>query len=148
MSKSSTPRLLISVVTRSQNLAPSIARRRSIRFAKRTRVATRGGCLFYPHAQHLLAAVAADAEGHVDRLVPDRPLVPHLDPERVEEHQGIERLERPALPFGDLVQHGVGHRADQVGGDVEAIEIGQVPLNLPHGQATGVHRHDLVVETR
>jgi hypothetical protein len=41
-------------------------------------------------------------------------LVADLDPKRVEEHQRIERLERPVLPFGDLVEHGVGHRADQI----------------------------------
>jgi hypothetical protein len=139
---------LISVITRSQNLAPSIARRRSIRFAKRTRVVTRGGGLLDPHAEDLFAAVAADAEGHVDRLVPDRPLVPHLDPQRIEENQGIERLERPVLPFGDLVEDGIGDSTHQVRRDIEAVEIGQMPLDLPDGQATGVHRHDLVVETR
>jgi len=71
--------------------------------------------LLDPQAQDLLAAVGTDTEGEVDRLVADRALVADLHPQGIEEHQGIDYLERPILPLGDLVQDGVGHRADQVG---------------------------------
>ena len=71
--------------------------------------------LLDPQAQDLLAAVGLDPQRQVDRLVADRALVADLHPERVEEHQGIDRLERPVLPLGDFVQDGVGDGADQVG---------------------------------
>jgi site-specific DNA recombinase len=102
--------------------------------------------LLDPQAQHLLRAVRADAEGDVHRLVPDGALVSNLDPQGVEEDQRVKRLERTLLPFGDFVQHGIRHGADQVGRDVDAVEIAQVALDLPRTHAPGVHRHDLVVE--
>src|SRR5215212_6810904 len=75
---SSTPRFLSSFMTRSQNFAPSF--------------------LLEPQAQDLLAAIGPDAQGDVDRLVPDQPFVADLDPERVEEDQRVDRLQRPGLP--------------------------------------------------
>jgi hypothetical protein len=59
-------------------------------------------------------AVDAHAERHVDRLIADGAFVPNLDPERVEKDQGVERLERAVLPFGNFVQHVVRDRADQI----------------------------------
>jgi site-specific DNA recombinase len=102
--------------------------------------------LLDPQPQDLLAAVGANAEGKVDRLVADRALVADLHPQRIEEHQGIDCLERPVLPLGDLVQDGVGHRADQVGRDVDAVEFRQMPLDLADRHTPRVHRHDLVVK--
>ena len=102
--------------------------------------------LLDPEAEHLLGAVGADAERDVDGLVAHRALVADLDPQRVEEDQRVERLERPVLPLGDLVEHGVGHRADQVGRDLDAVELAQVALDLAGAHAAGVHGDDLVVE--
>ena len=55
-------------------------------------------------------------------------------------------FERAVLPLGDLVEHGVGHRADQVGRDLDAVEFAQMPLDLAGAHAAGVHRDDPVVE--
>ena len=126
ISTSSTPRFLSSFITRSQNLAPSFC---SI---QRPRISLR--------------AVGPDAERDVDRLVADHALVADLDPQGVEEDQRVDRLQRPVLPLGDLLQHGVGDRADQVGRDVDAVELAQVALDLADAHAAGVHRDDLVVE--
>ncbi len=57
MRMSSTPRFLSSVITRSQNLPPSSARRRMIRSMKWARAAAREGRLLDPQAQDLLAAI-------------------------------------------------------------------------------------------
>jgi hypothetical protein len=120
---------LSSVTTRGQNLAPSVR-------------------LLDPQAEDLLAAIDAHAERDVDGLVAHRAFVADLDPQGIEEHQRVERFQRPVLPLGDLVQHRVGDRADQLGRDVDAAELGQGPLALPDRHAPGVHRHDLVVEAR
>ena len=39
--------------------------------------------------------------------------VSDLDPERVENDDGIHPFQRPGLPFTDLVEHGVGDAANQ-----------------------------------
>jgi len=41
----------------------------------------------------------------------------------VEDHDRIHPLRCAALPFPDLVQDGVRDAADQVGGDLQAIQI-------------------------
>ncbi len=71
--------------------------------------------LLDPQPQHLLGAVRADAKGNIDGFIPNGALVADLDPERVEEHQRVQRLERAVLPFGHFIEDGVGDRADQVG---------------------------------
>src|SRR3954468_23435430 len=83
--------------------------------------------LLDPQTEHLLGTVGPDPERDIDGLVADRALVAHLDADRVEEDQRIERLERPVLPFGDLVEHGIGHRADQVRRDLEAVDLRYCP---------------------
>ena len=40
-------------------------------------------------------------------LVAHHPLIPNLDPQRVERHQRIKDFEGAVLPFGDLFQYGV-----------------------------------------
>src|SRR3982751_4997655 len=57
--------------------------------------------LLQPQAQHLLGSVGPDAQGDVDRLVPDQPFVTDLHPQGVEEDQGIGGLQRPRLPGRD-----------------------------------------------
>src|SRR4029453_3355709 len=102
--------------------------------------------LLDPEAEDLLAAVRADAERDIHRLVADRALVADLHAQGVEEDQRVERLERPVLPLGDLVEDGVGHRADQVGRDLDPVELAQVTLDLAGAHAPSVHGDDLVVE--
>ena len=126
ISTSSTPRFLSSVMTRSQNLAP---------FG-----------LLDPQPQDLLGAVGPNAERDMDRLVADQGLVADLHPQRVKEDQRVDRLERAGLPGGDLVQDGIRDRADQVGRDLDAIQLAQVPDDLAGAHAPGVHRDHLVVE--
>src|ERR687894_552475 len=84
ISTSSTPRFLISFMTRSQNLAPSFCSS--------------------PEPQDFLAAVGAHAERDVDGLVAHHPLVADLDPQCVEKDQRIDRFQRPRLPGGDLLE--------------------------------------------
>jgi hypothetical protein len=78
-------------------------------------------------AEYLLGAVGADAECDVHGLVADNALVPDFDPERVEEDQGIDRLQRPRLPGGDLLQ-------DRIGDGAEARRLHRDVLQ-PHPEA-------------
>src|SRR5687768_830509 len=64
------------------------------------------------------------------------------------ENQRVDRFQRAGLPGRDLLQHRVGDGADQVGRDVNTVEIAQMADDLAGGHAAGVHRNDLVVEPR
>ena len=102
--------------------------------------------LLEPKAENLLGAVGSDAERNVDRLVADKTLIADFDPQRIEEDQGIDRLKRPRLPGRDLVQNRVGHRADQIRRNVDAVDLAAMPGDLAGAHASGIHRDDLLVE--
>ena len=123
---SPTPRVLSSFITLSQNLAPLD--------------------LLDPEPQHLLLALAGDRQRQVDRLVPDQSLVADLDPERVEEHNRIDRIQRPPMLLAHLLEHRVGHPADQVRRHRDAVELPQVTLDIAHRHATRIERQDAIVE--
>ena len=99
--------------------------------------------LLDPQAQDVLMTFAVQRQSHADGLVPDHALVADLDPQGVEEHHRIDRVERPVLPVANLVQHGVGDPADQVGRDLDGIEFAQVALDLTDRHSPGVERDDL-----
>lgn len=62
-----------------------------------------------PQAQNLAHTVPGDAEGDLDRLVLDHAAVSIADfnSERVEDHDGVQAVQRPALPVPYLVKHGI-----------------------------------------
>src|ERR1700741_4380017 len=119
------PRFFSSFIARSQNLAPSVC---SIQ------------------AEDLLSAVRQDAKRDVDRLIAPEALVADLDPNGIEKHQWVADIERPVLPFRNLVQHRISDRRDQVGRDINAVEFLEVAADLPDRHAAG--GDDLLVKVR
>ena len=103
--------------------------------------------LLDPKPEHVFLAVDIERQRDVDRLVADQALVADFHPQRVEEDDRINRIERPVLPLPDLLENGIGDPADQIGRDLDAIELLQVALDLAHRHATGVETDDPVVET-
>jgi hypothetical protein len=73
-------------------------------------------------------------------------LVPDLDPDRVEEDERIADVERAVLPFAYFLQHRIGHRRDQVGRHVDAVELLKVAAYLAHRHAARINGDDLGVE--
>lgn len=82
----------------------------------------------------------------MDGRVADDALLANLDPERVEEHQRIDRLQRPCLPGRDLLQNRVGDGTDEIGRDLDVVELAQMSDDLADAHAARIHRHDLLVE--
>src|SRR5712692_7098104 len=103
--------------------------------------------LLDPQPQHLFLAVAVEGEGNVDRLVAHQPLVADLDPQRIEENHRIDRIERPALPFPNFLENRIGDPADQIGGNLDPVELLQVRLDLANRQTPGIEADDPIVET-
>src|SRR6202035_412483 len=93
------PRLRSSVITRSQNFAPSVCSIHSPRIS------------LWPEQRTPIA-----------RYTPRHFSVADFYPQRVEEHHGIGRFQPVALPRGRLLEHGVGYRAHQVRSDLDPVE--------------------------
>jgi len=91
---------------------------------------------------------AAHAESDVHRLVADQPFDPDLEPQGIEENQGIDCFQRAGVPGCDLLQHRVGDCADQIRRDLDTVEIAERADDLARAHTAGVHRDDLVVEPR
>ena len=79
--------------------------------------------LLDPQAQNLLLAVRIERQRDIDGLVPDHAFIANLDPQRVEKHYRIDRVERTGLPFPDLVENRVGHPADQIRRDLGPLKF-------------------------
>jgi hypothetical protein len=59
---------------------------------------------------------------------------------------GIDRIERPVLPFRDLLVDSVGDRRDQVRRHLDAVEFLEMTTDLAHRHAARIYRDDLVIE--
>ena len=42
----------------------------------------------------------------------------------------MNRIQRPVLPLPDFLENGIGDPADQIGRDLDTVELLQVALNL------------------
>ena len=72
-------------------------------------------------------------------LVADDPVAADLDPQRIEEHDWIHRLQRPVLPGRRLGHDLVGDRADEVRRGLRAVGLVEELLDLANAHAAGVH---------
>jgi hypothetical protein len=66
-----------------------------------------------PQAQDVPLTVRGDPDGQVDRPVGDLALA-DLDLDLVDEHGRVDRVQRPAMPFGELLIHPTGDRGDRL----------------------------------
>jgi len=99
-----------------------------------------------PDTEDVAAAVGQHAQGQVHGLGAHHRLITDLDPQRVEEHDRVHRLQRAALPGRNLAHDGVGDAADEVGRDVYRIHLSKKPLDLAHRHAACVHGNNFVVK--
>ena len=98
-----------------------------------------------PQAQQLLVTLHIDAQCQIERLV-DHPLVrADLQHNAVQIDDGIERIQRPVLPFVDLLDDPLGHLRYQPRRDVGVIHLFERVHDVTGAQAPGVEGEDLVV---
>src|SRR6058998_2671256 len=125
-STSLTPRLRSSVMTLVQKRAPSLF---SIQRPRQSR-----------------SPSSVNPDRDVDGLLAHDLLVADRDLHRVQVDGHVQLLERPALPGTDVVLDRTGHLRDQPVRDVDAVQLAQMPLDLPGRHPAGVEREDLLVE--
>src|SRR5262249_9812780 len=58
-----------------------------------------------------------------------------------------KRVERPVLPFPDLLEHRIGDPADQIGRDLDPVKFLQMGLDLANRQPAGIEADDPVIKT-
>src|SRR5690606_32148527 len=68
-----------------------------------------------PEPQQLLVAFQVNAQRQIDCLVDDLPVLADLHHDTVEVQDGIDRVQRPRLPFHHTLQNAVGDLGDQGG---------------------------------
>lgn len=99
----------------------------------------------HPQAQDVLAAAQFVGQHRVDGRVAGAPPVAHGHVEAVDEHEGVDRLERPRPPAPEVLPHAVRYRRDRLGAHREAVDLpdgpGDVALRHParvHGYHAGL----------
>jgi hypothetical protein len=95
-----------------------------------------------PQTEHFLVAVHRDAERDVDALVAHDALVASLHDDRIEVDDGVDRVERPALPRRDVFHCGTSLRSSR--GSVRFTIEHSLRIFAPSGVSTeagDLHRH-------
>ena len=101
-----------------------------------------------PKPQHLFGSFLRYADAHEHRPVLDPALVSHLYKQRVQVRDQVNGIERSILPCTHLIEHRIGHLADQCRADLDSIHLFQVALNVARAHAPRVHRQNLLIEAR
>jgi hypothetical protein len=99
-----------------------------------------------PYAEHVSLAVHVDGEREVAGAALHAAAIADLQHERVQEHDRVDVVQRPGLPRARVLHHRVGDLADEIAADLDAVELGQVRLDVPRREATAIEREDLLVE--
>ena len=80
--------------------------------------------------QEFLVAAQVNAQGQVDRLVPDAAAITYLDEQGIQEQDRVDLIQGPRLPGQDLVGYGVGDPRDQFGRDGHPVEVFDMALDI------------------
>ena len=84
-----------------------------------------------PHAQHVSRAIHGHPEREIAGPSLHRPAVADLEHQRIKGDHRIDVLQRALLPRPGVVHDRVGDAADQIPADLDAIDVGQVRLDIP-----------------
>src|SRR6266511_1070974 len=102
--------------------------------------------LLDPEAETVALALERDADSDVDGLLAHDLLIADRHLQRVQVDDDVQLVERPGLPGADVVLDRARHLRDQPLGDVDAVQLAQVALDVAGRHAAGVEREDLLVE--
>src|SRR5215510_5568778 len=127
MKMSCTPRFFSSVITCSQNLAPSVCATHKPRTS------------FKP--------LSFTPNRHIDRFVAHVRSIANFELQRIQIDKGVDFFQRAVLPGFDFIDDLIGDAGNQRWRDFHLVDLFQVLLDLAGGKAARVQRYDLVVKT-
>ena len=99
-----------------------------------------------PDAQHVLDPVQIHADRNIGGTIDDLAVLPDLDPDRIEIEDWVELFQRPGLPRGDLLEHGVSDVRDRLVREIRAERGGQMVLDIPDRHPAGIEADDHVIQ--
>ena len=74
--------------------------------------------------------------------------MPHFHVQRIQIHDPVDRFQRPVLPRLHLFVHRFGDLRNQARTDLHPVHLLEVAFDFARRHTAGVHRDDLVVESR
>src|SRR3954452_11418427 len=104
--------------------------------------------LLPPDPEDLAVALTGDADRQVAGAGADRAVLADLDHQAVEVRDRIDGVQRPGAPRVDVLKDGVGDPADGVALDLDAVELGEVILDVTDAHAAGIEPEDPVIQAR
>ena len=104
--------------------------------------------LLDPQPQHFLSAIGPDAQRQIHGLVPDRTLIADLQAQCIEVDDWVHDFQRALLPLLDFGQHLVGNGGNQIGRNLQAVQLQQMRLDFAHAHAACIHADHMIVKAR
>ena len=96
--------------------------------------------LAYRDAQDFFPAFLVDPQYYVGRRLADHVVLPHVEHDGVDVHDGIYCAQWPLLPRLDLWQQLVRDRCDHPFTDLEPVDVLDLLRDLRHAHPPSVHR--------
>ncbi len=91
-----------------------------------------------PHSKNILPAAQVDANGNEHSLLYDLPFAADVVMDCIHEHDRINALQRPLLPFPGFGQHFVRDPAHGALGNLDAVDVPDVICLYQEKSLTGV----------
>ena len=98
-----------------------------------------------PQSQQFLVAFHVDAQGQINGLVDDLPVLPDFDDDAVQIHDGVNGIQGSRLPLDDLLDNRIGDFRNQGCRYVGVVHFLERGDNLPGSHALCVQEQDFVI---
>src|SRR6185437_9577642 len=101
---------------------------------------------FNPQPEHLLPAGNTDAEHGIHTFLQNAFVSAYGHAQAIDENNRVDTLQGPVLPIDNLLLQLVGGAGNELGRDLDAINILDALLDLARGQAACIQRDDGFLE--
>lgn len=106
-----------------------------------------GGFVFAdPNAQYIFLSVQVDSQNHVGGFIDNLSILIDLEVDGIQKDYGVNVLQRSVLPFLDHGHDFIGDIGDERRGDIHAVKLLEMVLNLAGANAPGIEGNNLVFD--
>src|SRR6478672_6198915 len=93
-----------------------------------------------PQTQDVFLPFQVHPNGHIHGPIVHPAFMPHFHVQRIQIHDPVERVQRPALPALHLLRYPVGHFRYQGRTDLDPVDLLQMALDIASRHASRIHR--------